>query len=186
MRPPPLPCPRRRWSKKKGLARSVTHSAPASSTSSGPSHIAAERRGAERLGGAGPGPAGARRRCRGSGRAAPTGHGAAPVAMAPPGGPAPSRQRERGPRLRRAEVEGSSPGCGFEPRLRIRAEVAGSSPALRSAAGASSVSRPRGAVVVHPTLCRAGPLSVAGVLQKAFTVHSASTEKTFAMVTLIR
>lgn len=41
VRPPPLPCPRRRWSKKKGFARSVTHSAPASSTSSGPSHIAA-------------------------------------------------------------------------------------------------------------------------------------------------
>ena len=67
VRPPPLPCPRRRWSRKKGLARSVTHSAPASSTSSGPSHIAA-----------GPGAAPAARpepqsggRRRGSGRAGP-------------------------------------------------------------------------------------------------------------------
>lgn len=40
VRPPPLPWPRRRCSTKKGLARSVTHSALATSTSSGPSHIA--------------------------------------------------------------------------------------------------------------------------------------------------
>lgn len=39
VRPPPLPWPRRRCSTKKGLARSVTHSALATSTSSGPSHI---------------------------------------------------------------------------------------------------------------------------------------------------
>lgn len=41
VRPPPLPWPRRRCSTKKGLARSVTHSALATSTSSGASHIAA-------------------------------------------------------------------------------------------------------------------------------------------------
>lgn len=130
VRPPPLPCPRRRWSKKKGLARSVTHSAPASSTSSGPSHIAAgppprrsaaERSGTEGLGGAGLGPAGAGRRRRASGRAAPAGHGAAPAATAPPSGPAPTRQRggavlaavarERGRRLRSREVTSSSPAA---------------------------------------------------------------------------
>lgn len=39
VRPPPLPWPRRRCSTKKGFARSVTHSALATSTSSGASHI---------------------------------------------------------------------------------------------------------------------------------------------------
>lgn len=57
VRPPPLPCPRRRWSRKKGLARSVTHSALASSTSSGFTHMLPARtkggRPAARLRGAG-------------------------------------------------------------------------------------------------------------------------------------
>lgn len=103
VRPPPLPCPRRRWSKKKGLARSVTHRAPASSTSSGPNHIVAgpptRRSGATRLGVAGAGPGR-------SGEAAQ-------------GGAAGPRRRVTGPRrrprrplaARPPHCSGAVPGC---------------------------------------------------------------------------
>lgn len=102
VRPPPLPWPRRRCSTKKGLARSVTHSALATSTSSGPSHIAAPRSPGRRGPGGSAAVAASRSRAGGAGRAGRR----RPLAAAGAAGPRGSRRVPLSPPARRTGEPG--------------------------------------------------------------------------------